>query len=119
LRIQRFLGYELSFLPDRRREALDLLARLYHEAPVNHVPTLLATLLDLQFEFDIPPAERVPLERFGANRREIYETLRDNLLFRRSRQGEFSPAFFAFLQELEEELGIPLPERLPGVGEKF
>jgi hypothetical protein len=106
-------------LPDRRREALDLFTRLYHENPVNHVPTLLATLLDLQFEFDVPRTDRVPLERFGADQREIYETLRDNLLFRRSRKGEFSPAFFAFLQELEEELGIPMPERLPSAEEKF
>lgn len=119
LRIQRFLGYELSFLPDRRREALDLLDRLYHEAPVNHVPTLLATLLDLQFEFGVSQSRRVPLEKFGTNRREIYETLRDNLIFRRSRGGEFCPPFFAFLQELEEELGIPMPERLSGPDEKF
>ncbi|MFM7181007.1 MAG: hypothetical protein ACKO2G_06040 [Verrucomicrobiales bacterium] len=119
LRLQRFLGYELSFLPDRRREALDLLTRLYQESAVNHVPTLLATLLDLQFEFGVPQAEQVPLERFGASRREIYESLRDNLLYRRSRGGEYSPAFFAILQEFEKELDIPLPERVPGAGEKF
>lgn len=119
LRLQRFLGYELSFLPDRRQEALELLDRLYREAPVNHVPTLLATLLDLQMDLGIPEADRVPLDRFGSNRREIYETLRDNLLYRRSREGEFSPAFFAFLQELEKELDIPLPERIRGPNEKF
>lgn len=118
-RLARFLGYELSFLPDRRREALDLFTRLYHESPGNHVRTLLATLLDLQFEFGIPPGERVPLERFGPDRRAIYETLREYLRYRRFRQGDFSPAFFAFLQELEEELAIPLPERVPATGEKF
>lgn len=119
LRIHRFFAYELSFLPDRRREALDRLTRLYHESEVNHVPTLLGTLIDLQFEFGVPEAERVPLERFGGNRREIYETLRENLRFRRHRKGDFSPAFFAFLQELEEELSIPMPERVPVTGEKF
>ena len=118
-RIPRFLGYELSFLPDRRREALDLFTRLYHEAPVNHVPTLLATLLDLQCEFGIPPGERVPLEKFGSSRRESYENLREYLRHLRSRKGEISPAFFAFLQELEKELGIPMPERIPGPSEKF
>ena len=118
-RLPRFHAYELSFLPDRRREAFGMLSRLYRESPVNHVPTLLATLLDLQMEFNVTPAERVAIERFGADRREIYETLREYLRYRRSRNGDVSPPFFAFLQQLEEELGIPLPERVPQSGEKF
>lgn len=107
LRVKRFEAYALSYVPARRAEALAKLASLYQAGPQNHVPTLLATLFDLQLDRGVDAAGRVPLEKFGANPREIYQQLAGYADFRKSQGGAISPALAQYLAELEIKIRDP------------
>ncbi len=56
----RFYGYFLAQCPGREREAYDHLLSLYHESEQNHLPSLIATIKDLEKELDIPLIQRIP-----------------------------------------------------------
>ena len=112
-RVHRFAAYELSYLPDQQAAALARLSALYAASPANHVPTLTATLLDLQFATNTPAVQRVPLAKFGATPAAIHDNLHAYTAYRRSRKSDISPRLLAFLREMESQWNIPPAERIP------
>lgn len=56
----RFYGYFLAECPGREREAYEHLIELYHENEQNHLPSLIATVKDLEKTLEIPLIQRIP-----------------------------------------------------------
>ncbi len=57
---RRFAAYELSFVPEREREAYRILRALYDRGPQERLPTLVKRLKFLEEKLDIPLQERIP-----------------------------------------------------------
>jgi tetratricopeptide (TPR) repeat protein len=57
---KRFAAYELSYCPDREREAYRQLHRLYEMGEKERLPTLIRRLKFLEEKLNIPQAERIP-----------------------------------------------------------
>ena len=56
----RFYGYFLAECPGQEREAYEHLIELYHEDEQNHLPSLIATIKDLEEPLKIPLIQRIP-----------------------------------------------------------
>jgi len=111
-RLQRFTAYELSFQPETRAESFRRLQSLYDESESNHLPTLLALLLDMQMEAHTPENQRVPLKEIGVDPPTLLDNLTAYTLYRRSRNGDISPQLYALIAGLEKKLKVPKENRL-------
>ena len=60
---KRFAAYELSEVPGREREAYEMLVRLYNMGPQERLPTLLTKIGELQEKLNIPPEQRIAIEK--------------------------------------------------------
>lgn len=99
--LRRRAVYELSYVPDKKREAMAQLLALYKESPRHHTPVLLSTLLDLQLEFRVPANRMVPISSFGATAIESAAQLNDYKLYRESLGGKVSPSMEALIKKLQ------------------
>jgi len=110
--IRRFEGYELSMLPDRRAEAMEKLGQLFHSNPRNRVPTLVATLFELQLETGVPPGQWVPMEEFGDTPQRILEELTLHAESRIARGILPGKRMIQIIRGMENDLAVPPEQRL-------
>ncbi len=98
--LRRRAVYELSYVPEKKQEAMRQLKELYDESPRHHTPVLLGTLLDLQLEFKAPASELVPIRLFGESAGGAAKELGDYKLYRESLGGSVSLALDALIVRL-------------------
>jgi len=93
--------YELSYVPEKKHQAMAQLLELYKESPRHHTPVLLSTLLDLQLELRVPADQMVPISLIGASANEALTQLMNYKLYRESLGGKVSPAMEELMRKLQ------------------
>lgn len=86
--LRRRAVYELSYVEGRRREAMERMQEMYDESPANHLPMLVASLLDLQMQLQVDEDKMVPISSFGSTPQEILYELQAYRDYRELMGGE-------------------------------
>lgn len=100
--LRRRAVYELSYVQDKKSEAMTRLQELYLESPRHHTPVLLSTLLDLQLQFRVPMDEMVPISSLGVTAGEAAAQLNDYRLYRESLGGKVSNEMKELIKKLRD-----------------